>query len=328
MCFWYNWVMEIKLENLSFGYIKSPLLFCGVNFVVKDKSKVLLLSEKDGGKTSFLKIVSGLDQSYFGSIYYGGKNVKELGLALTKTSLLFNPPVMKNSGKVIDELVRPFITNAEIASKKRLSRKEVKLIKNAKSSEIYEKTTQFLPNIDTNCRISKLLDNDKMKLSMLRSYLKNPENVFIDDVDKIEKDELFYKTIENKTCILTSSKEVDLGVKIDKVLYLSLGKVYEYDSLEEMKSEVVDLSAAYMFDELRKIDGIVSLTDKGYMLRVDGKNYKFTEKHLKKLEKLSIELYDESEVVLVVRENEKHVFELLDSGEAYMYDKLTKEKIF
>ena len=164
-------------------------------------------------------------------------------------------------------------------------------------------------------------------VNLLRILLKNPQNVFIDDVDQIDNVALLELVACNKTCLFTASTIPSFSHLVDKVFYLSLGKFYEYKSLEQMKKERVDLSACLFFDDLVKTSGKICLDESGYMLEIDGEKYKFAEKYLPSLEKLKMELYDECEVVFAC-ESSQHVFHLLDEGKINMYDKLTQEKIF
>lgn len=320
--------MKLECKNLTFGYLKKPLLISGASFVIKDKEKALLLAPGDSGKTSILKVLCGLNDLYFGTINYDGKNLKSLALKDLNLSLLLDPPVLFERKTVFDNLLYACKIEEENNKGKRLNRKELKVLKNAKSKEIDEKIATFLPNIDKNCKIYKLSEDNKKLVSLARMSVKKPQMLMIDALDKWPKNKFLTKYLQEKPCLCTASKVANFPVQFDKIFYLSLGKFYEYQSIDELKNDRPDLLACYMFDDLSIVEGKVSLDESGYSLFVLDKKYKFSDKQVVSLENLKMELYDECVVVLVSNENGKHVFELLDNGCVNLYEKLTQEKIF
>ncbi len=320
--------MEIECRNLSFGYIKQPLLFCGVNFSLGSGKRAILISPKDHGKTSFLKVLCGLEDLYFGNILFDKINLKATSLKDIDSSLILNPPVLENRKTVLENLLKVYYTKEKILLGRTLKCKERKIVKNAKNEEIVEKMAILLPKIDTNCKIHKLIEAERLDVNIVRSLLKNPHNVFIDDIDKIENSSLLKSLIEKKTLFATATKPVDFGFDFDKVFYLSFGKFYKYNSYQELKKDRVNLSVCYMFDDLVKVNAKLVLDESGFIVYVDDKKYKFTDNVFKKLEKLKMELYDESEVVFVHEQSEQNIFDLLDKGDVNMYETLTEEKIF
>ena len=320
--------MKIEVKNLTFGYIKQPLLFSGVTFTIGNKNKVLLLGGCDSGKTTLLNLLCKMEDLYFGNILYNGKNAKEMRFDEINTSLLLNPPVLYERKSVLDNILEMYYVKEEKTKEKRLSSKDKKLIKNAKTCEICEKIGCFLQNIDPKCKISKLSNGQKISVSLLRSMLKESENVFIDDIEKVEDMNLLEQLVSGKTLLATSSTVKDFGIKFDNILYLSFGKIYEYSSLEGMREKRIDLTCANMFDSLVKIDAKITLEDVGYFLDFDDKKYKFGDDYFLKLKKLGLELYDEAEVVFAFDESSEHLFDLIDKKSVSMYEKLTREKIF
>ena len=70
--------MFFETKNLCFSYYKSPLYLKDVNFSIAKNSKTMVLASKDSGKTTFLKVLSGFEDSRFGNIYLNGKELKEV----------------------------------------------------------------------------------------------------------------------------------------------------------------------------------------------------------------------------------------------------------
>ena len=70
--------MFFETKNLCFSYYKNPLYLKDVNFSIAKNSKTMVLASKDSGKTTFLKVLSGFEDSRFGNIYLNGKELKEV----------------------------------------------------------------------------------------------------------------------------------------------------------------------------------------------------------------------------------------------------------
>ena len=49
----------IQINNVSFGYPDSKLLFSNVEFGVTSKSRIVLLGENGNGKTTLVKLMLG-----------------------------------------------------------------------------------------------------------------------------------------------------------------------------------------------------------------------------------------------------------------------------
>jgi len=80
--------MKIKISNLSFGF-KTPL-FDQLNLEIPLNEITVLSGENGCGKTTFCRLLSGLQEDYQGSIEIGGKDLKNLSVKEISDSLIYH----------------------------------------------------------------------------------------------------------------------------------------------------------------------------------------------------------------------------------------------
>ena len=96
--------MFFEIKNLCFSYYKNPLCLKDINLSLNKGQKVFCVASKDMGKTTFLKVLSSFELSYFGQILLEGKNLKSLLDNEKKFSLLFSQPVVFNKKTIKENL--------------------------------------------------------------------------------------------------------------------------------------------------------------------------------------------------------------------------------
>lgn len=74
--------MEIKIENLNKSFDENRVLN-SLNLNMKDIHCLGIIGPSGGGKTTLLRILSGLENSYSGDIYINGKKVPKDNLELS-----------------------------------------------------------------------------------------------------------------------------------------------------------------------------------------------------------------------------------------------------
>lgn len=329
---WENFMSYFKVENLCYAYIKKPLCLKDVNFSANKNDKILVLGLKDSGKTTLLKTLSGFDDKFFGKVLYNGKEIRQIPDEDKNVSLIFENPVLLNSSidKNLDFLYESL--HREIAS----TEEKESLLK------------RFNLNYDVKTKVKKLSTFEKFKLCFLRTFIKNPDMVFIDDIfdndfTKQEKTELI-QTInlisKNKLMFLCASEkslknEEITSQKWNKVLYLNNAKLYEFKSINEFNENLVDLDACSFCEEIE--------TKEGYCVRQDGCFYLcFDEKYIIKIdkkfetdfEKLKLAENENEDIVIAYNKeieidlsNNEEFTKLLLQGNIKIYSKLDRNKV-
>ncbi len=264
--------MFFEIKNLCFAYYKSPLILKDVCFSIAQNSKTLLLASKDNGKTTTLKVISGFESSRFGNIYLNGKELnqiddkdKNFSLVLSDVVLLENKTVKQN----IDYLCK--VLNID-------ELEEIQIL------EYYE---MFETKIDLNIKVKKLSLFQKRLLQIVRSIIKNPTILFLDDQfeglndEEFEKMCVVYRKLLNNSnlTIFFSIEDVtynkickNKGFLFDKILYLNSSEVTEFSSIKAFEE-------CYQTLDILKFKSYINLEN--YYIENEGSRFALLNEHEK-----------------------------------------------
>lgn len=70
----------LKVENLSYWYEKDKVILDNINMEFEKGKFYSIVGSSGSGKTTFLSLISGLEQQKEGKIIFKGKNTKNIGL--------------------------------------------------------------------------------------------------------------------------------------------------------------------------------------------------------------------------------------------------------
>lgn len=222
----------LEIKNLSFGYIKAPLCIKDVSLSLGVGEKMAVFGGDGMGKTSLLKVISGLEKHYFGGIFIDGEDIKNIDNSNKSVSFLPSEPVFLNGSirKNLDFLFK--VLNVNISEEGVL--KVFKL---------------FSFDYPLNTKVRKLPLVDKRIFAMVRAYIKNSKLLLIDDQFEGVDDKNTVK-IKNAFNILLSKNSVDKTVifvdnycdevKFDKIFYLSYAKCKLINNIENLIDNPID----------------------------------------------------------------------------------------
>lgn len=94
----------LKVENLSKRYGEQQI-FCGLNLEIKAGGTLAVVGESGCGKTTLLRILSGLDNEYEGSMYLYGMEIRDLEPNKRNMALVFQQPVLWNHMTVEENIL-------------------------------------------------------------------------------------------------------------------------------------------------------------------------------------------------------------------------------
>ena len=249
--------MKLSINHLSFGYIKRPLSVVDFSCKLSGGETLALLGGEGAGKTSLLRVVSGLEKQYAGTIYVDNKNAELISLEERNFSyipsepvLLFNKTIYQNLKYLFDVLNKPFDENYTIAV-----------------------LNKFGIDDPLNLKIKKLSSAKQKVFTLARCFMKNPQLFLIDDLFKGEnKDDcifiknailtLFNEKNANSLIIYVENPENQLKIA-NQYYYLSYGKNHKIKDIEALKNNPIDLFACSFFENYKK----------DYSLLFDGNNY-------------------------------------------------------
>jgi len=225
---------SVDFDNVSFSYkagIGKPVL-SNINIHIASGQTIGILGGTGSAKTSLVNLIPRLYDATGGSVYVGGKNVKDYDLKVLRDSV--SVVLQKNvlfSGTIIDNL-RWGNENATLEEIK-------KACELACADEFIERMPE---KYDTWIERggNNVSGGQKQRLCIARALLKNPKILILDDstsaVDtatdaKIRK--AFRDEIPNTTKIIISQRISSIK-EADKIIVLDKGKIVGFDTHERL----------------------------------------------------------------------------------------------
>ena len=225
---------SVDFDNVSFSYkagIGKPVL-SNINIHIASGQTIGILGGTGSAKTSLVNLIPRLYDATGGSVYVGGKNVKDYDLKVLRDSV--SVVLQKNvlfSGTIIDNL-RWGNENATLDEIK-------KACELACADEFIERMPE---KYDTWIERggNNVSGGQKQRLCIARALLKNPKILILDDstsaVDtatdaKIRK--AFRDEIPNTTKIIISQRISSIK-DADKIIVLDKGKIVGFDTHERL----------------------------------------------------------------------------------------------
>jgi len=250
-------LIMIECKQLCFGYIKKPFCIKDLNLNIKKGERIAVLGGEGMGKTSLLRVLSGLENLYAGCVCFNNKDVREIELKDRGVSYLPSIPVFFENKSIKKNI--EYLLNVED-------------IQNFSEDDLKGVFNKFSFNYDINIKVKKLPLVDKKILSVIRAFIKKSKYVFIDDFFEGEECSVFNKLNnalnvlfdENKpTVVFVYNKNNNLV--FNKYLYLSYGNNFEFKSLNEIKNSYVDYFVSNYFD-FHKNEFVLTKKDEDYFI--------------------------------------------------------------
>lgn len=190
----------IKIENLTFGYDKQPVLE-DVNLEVFEKDFLGVIGPNGGGKTTLLKLVLGLVKPDKGSISFG----KEL--EGRKKSIGYLPQVRHIDKKfpitVNDVILSGGMMLNSVSSKSQLKSKAEKLLEDMGLTKLRNKA------------IGELSGGQMQRVFLCRALISEPKLLILDEpdtfVDNRFEGELYSRLVELNKSIAIILVSHDVG---------------------------------------------------------------------------------------------------------------------
>lgn len=332
-------IMNLKINHLSFGYLKRPLSVVDFSCELKSGETLALLGGEGAGKTSLLRVISGLEKQYAGTMFFDGRNAEMVSLEERCFSYLPSEPVVFENKTIAQNFQFLFGT-----------------INRPYNEELCLKCLRkFGIEKQLNLKMKKLTSAEKKVFSVVRCFIKNPKLILLDDLFQNENKEnclliknailtLFNEKSAKTSLIYVENPENQLKIA-NHYVYLSYGKNTKLESFASLKANPVDLFSCDFFENFKK----------DYSLMFDGNNYYllkqefvYEKKKLKqvntlgqikiddsfneKLEKQKLSANEQMQVSMVSYENIEEFSDaklntLLKNGQIFMFDKNTFTKV-
>ncbi len=216
--------ITVELKNVTFQYPENPkIILNDVSIVIKPNEHIMVTGDLDSGKTSLLFILSGLYSINRGSILYNDMPLINLNLPKLRSfigeclmdELLFDGTILENitlgREKATLENVQWAIENLGLTD-------YIKSLPNGILTEIRSEG-KFLPNSVFDKIILARAVADKPKLLLIKDAF------YSFNKDEGESIMNFITDKANGWTLVAVSKDERLKSKVDRILFMSKGKI-------------------------------------------------------------------------------------------------------
>jgi ATP-binding cassette subfamily B protein len=229
----------VEFKDVSFTYpdAEKPII-SNLSFKVKAGEKIALVGENGAGKTTIIKLLSGLYRPTSGSILIDGHDIKEFNTQ-DYFSLL---SVINQDIQVIGLSLKSNITctnNEELIDKEKYSKAIEESGLSEKIESLPQKDNTYLTqNLNPNGIL--LSGGETQKLMLARALYKNGALLMLDEptsaLDPIAEGELYrqYSNLTKGKTSLFVSHRLSSTRFCDRILYLKDGKILEEGTHEEL----------------------------------------------------------------------------------------------
>lgn len=215
----------IRVKNLTFAYTKEYNALQNINFELANKSNMFILGEQESGRSSLLRILLGIENSFSGEVLYDNisvsrdifKSTVDVGFLPEKMAFLENKSVYKNLEYVL---------------------KIRKVNKALQEIKINNAIQCFGLNGIKDTKMKDIGRFDRVKVALARLSLRKLDYIFVDDIFKeMPNSEIKYVMTELKKLIVSNeasaiivSDNPEVGKLIKSKKYvLSYGILKEQD---------------------------------------------------------------------------------------------------
>lgn len=194
----------LETKGLYLSYTKEYFTLHDINFAVGEKETVIIVGEKESGKSSLIRILAGLEAPTSGSVLINGKPLVEvsfrkdvsLGYLSAFGAFLKNRSVRKNLEYVLK--IRKFNKNE---------------IKNMVSTAILKNKLENISHM----KIKNISEFDKLRVAIARLSLRPLDILLIDDVFEELSDKETTHIIELLHEVLLQNSQASVVVAVENL---------------------------------------------------------------------------------------------------------------
>ena len=224
---------SVHLENINinFGSIKA---LSNLNLEIKDGEFFVLLGPTGAGKTTTLRIISGLDKPDSGKIYFDNEEMNEIQPAFRDTSYVFQQYSLYPHYSVYDNLAFPLRSPLRKSDKKTIDDRVLQIARLLKiENKLNNKATQ-------------LSGGEMQRVSLGRALVREPNIYLMDEplssLDAKLREELRVelKKIQsdlNATILYVTHDQIEATTMADRIGVLKEGVLTQVGTPQEIYEE-------------------------------------------------------------------------------------------
>ena len=224
---------SVHLENInkSFGSINA---LSNLNLEIKDGEFFILLGPTGAGKTTTLRIISGLDKPDSGKIYFDNEEMNEIQPAFRDTSYVFQQYSLYPHYSVYDNLAFPLRSPLRKSDKKTIDDRVLQIARLLKiENKLNNKATQ-------------LSGGEMQRVSLGRALVREPNIYLMDEplssLDAKLREELRVElkkiqTDLNATILYVTHDQIEATTMADRIGVLKEGVLTQVGTPQEIYEE-------------------------------------------------------------------------------------------
>ena len=224
---------SVHLENINinFGSIKA---LSNLNLEIKDGEFFVLLGPTGAGKTTTLRIISGLDKPDSGKIYFDNEEMNEIQPAFRDTSYVFQQYSLYPNYSVYDNLAFPLRSPLRKSDKKTIDDRVLQIARLLKiENKLNNKATQ-------------LSGGEMQRVSLGRALVREPNIYLMDEplssLDAKLREELRVElkkiqTDLNATILYVTHDQIEATTMADRIGVLKEGILTQVGTPQEIYEE-------------------------------------------------------------------------------------------
>ena len=225
-------IEKLETKNVTYRYpLTNEYKLINVNFTINKGEKVAFVGENGAGKTTFIKLLTGMLEPSHGEIYINDRNVKNIDSSNKYNSLscVFQEPAKFNTFTIADNV---FLGDVEQERNENYINKALEF----SGFEDAEKDTMLGKDIGG----TDLSGGQWQKIAIARAYYRNRDFIILDEptsnLDPLAEAEVFKKYIamtEGKTVIIVTHR-ISVASLADRVVVFKDGEITEGGSHENL----------------------------------------------------------------------------------------------
>jgi ATP-binding cassette subfamily B protein len=233
----------LKARNITYRYpLTDEYRIKNVSFTIRKGEKVAFVGENGAGKTTFIKLLTGMLEPSSGEIWINGKNAKELDAADKYNSMacVFQEPARFNTFTIADNV---FLGDVD----KERDESAIDTALKFSGFEGADKSAMLGKDIGG----TDLSGGQWQKIAIARAYYRNRDFIVLDEptsnLDPLAEAEVFKKYIamtEGKTVIMVTHR-ISVASLADRIVVFKDAEIVEDGTHDELLSNNGEYARLY-----------------------------------------------------------------------------------
>lgn len=223
---------EVEFRNVDFSYVDNKKVLKGISFTMEAGSKVALVGESGGGKSTISNLLMRLYSPQSGEITVNGEDINHF----TQASLRANVATVFQEASLFSGTIRENIAYGQPGAS------DEELIAAAKAANAYGFICELEKGFDTEIgeRGIKLSGGQKQRIAIARAVLKDAPILILDEAtssldsrSEYEVQKALDRLMRGRTTLIIAHRLSTIA-GVDKIVTLKKGKVDEIGTPQEL----------------------------------------------------------------------------------------------